>query len=415
MLDNKVISADPDFRLSIIAVMVNSDWLLHYGAIMLPDYFESDDEKTIVDWINEYYAKYRAIPELEQIRHGCYGNKLVPSLFTYNEADLRYAADVALDFAKMQAMKIAILASVDAIDKGDLSKPLQLVEEARKIGVDRLKLGLELVANAEDWMYEQLQGKRVPTGWPPIDMLLGGGLMIGEYGLIMGPTGRGKTTTLINIGWGGAGLLGCVNVLHVTLEQPVSAILKRYAARATGVRLRRDEEFIGSSGDYIQMLEDRTARVLRGKIRVIKPGHTLDDIKLAVDNLRAEGFDTGLLIIDYLDLMRPTRKRNDPRFELADMTRDARDYGEDAGFPVWSGTQVGRHAFTKEVITMGDVAESIEKINAADIVVALCQTEDEEQLGRGRLFMAKLRDAQDKGIYPVKIDKEKQLVAVVND
>jgi hypothetical protein len=415
MIDNKVVSADDDFRASIIAVLVSTDWLLHYGAIMSPDYFESDDEKCLVDWINDYYTKYRAIPELEQIRHGCYGNKLVPSLFAYNETDLRYAADVALDFARMQAMKIAILASVDSIDAGDLAKPLQLVEEARKVGMDRLNLGMELVADAENWMYEQLQGKRVPTGWPVIDMLLGGGMAIGDYGLIMAPTGRGKTTALVNIGWGAAGLLGCVNVLHIPLESSVSVTLKRYAARATGIRLRRSEEFISGSGDYMDMLIDRANRVLRGKIRVVKPGHTLDDIKRAHDNLIAEGFVTGLLIVDYLDLMHPAKKRSDTRYELADMTRDLKAFGEDAGFPVWSGTQVGRQAFTKEVITTKDIAESIEKANASDVIIALCQTEDEEQLGRGRLFMAKVRDAKDLDTFPVKVDKEKQLVAVLND
>jgi replicative DNA helicase len=165
----------------------------------------------------------------------------------------------------------------------------------------------------------------------------------------------------------------------------------------------------------MDMLIDRANRVLRGKIRVVKPGHTLDDIKRAHDNLIAEGFVTGLLIVDYLDLMHPAKKRSDTRYELADMTRDLKAFGEDAGFPVWSGTQVGRQAFTKEVITTKDIAESIEKANASDVIIALCQTEDEEQLGRGRLFMAKVRDAKDLDTFPVKVDKEKQLVAVLND
>jgi KaiC/GvpD/RAD55 family RecA-like ATPase len=239
--------------------------------------------------------------------------------------------------------------------------------------------------------------------------------MYGEYGLILGPSGKGKTTALINIGYAGAGLMGCVNILHVTLEIPVSAVLKRYAARTTGIRLRRDEEFISGRFDYEKMLLDKANLVLKGRVRVVKPGHTIDDIKRTVDELRGIGFDTGLLIVDYADLLHPIRKRTDPRFEIAEITRGLRDLGEAEGFPTWSASQVGRQAFNKEIIDTKDIAESIEKVNASDVVVALCQTEDEEDMGRGRLYLAKVRDAKDRGSYPIKIDKEKQLVVITHE
>jgi KaiC/GvpD/RAD55 family RecA-like ATPase len=414
MLDKKIVSADPEFRLKIISMLVNTDWMLHYGAILSPDYFEADAEKEIVDWCNKFYTKYSAIPDIESLRHGCYGNKLVPALYD-TEGDLRYAVDVALDFARVQAMKLAILASVEAINKGDLYKPLELVEEARSVGVDMHELGKELVADAEDWVYDQLHGKRVPTGWMDIDLLLGGGLCAGEYLLVMGPSGRGKTLALVNIGYAAAGLLSCANVLHIAWEGSRTAALKRYAARLTGVRLRRDESFLASESDYDALVRDKADRVLKGRIRVVQPERTMEGIKRTYKELKAIGFNTGLLIVDYLDLMRASRKRTDYRFEIADNTRDLIEFGALEGFPVVSATQVGRHAFNKEVIVMTDVAESIEKVNASDVIVAICQTEDEEALGRGRLYMAKLRDAPGGQTYPVKIDKERQMMVLTHD
>jgi len=372
---------------------------------MLPEYFPLDEEKEVVKWINWYYDEYKCIPSDADIQQGLNGNEMLSALDNVLDADLQYAADVAVEFARTQAMKLAILASVDDVEQNKLANIRSRVEEALAVGCDRLDLGWELVADADQWVYDEKHGRRYPTGWPMVDAILGGGLVGGEYGLIMAPTGMGKTTALINIGCAMAGLVGAANVLHVTCEMPKQKVLKRYAIRV-GARLNRDMPELR----FRRMLEKKAASKLRARLRVADPVRKVEAIRRLIDNLAADGFETGALIVDYADRMIPARKRNDLRFELADITQDLRQLGIDYDMPVWSATQAGRQALYKEVVTVSDIAEAIEKATIADVIIALCQTRDEEKMGHGRLFMAKVRDAKGKGIIPIKLDFENQAI-----
>lgn len=405
------IADSSDFRISVLALMLFSDWLLRYGTILQPEHFPVDAEKLVVKWLNSYYDKYHACPSDSDIRQGLNDNPLLQILFQASNEDLRFAADHALEFAKMQAMKQAIMRSVDDIKANKLQDIRPRIEQALAVGGDRLNLGWELVKDVKQWMYDELHGKHHPTGWPDIDNLLGGGLVAGEYGLIMAAPGRGKTTALINIGYALAGILGAVNVLHITLEMPVQKVLKRYAVRLTGQPYHRSDTLENESG-FSSLLLNSAARNLKARLRVAKPvKRTVESIRQLIDNLTGQDFETGALIVDYADLLLPGRKRDETRFELADIARDLRDgIGADYDIPIWSATQAGRQALYKEVVTIADIAEAIEKAAIADVILAICQTRDEEKLGQGRIFGAKMRDAKGSFMMSVKIDFTRQLI-----
>ncbi len=410
MVDKDIIAATPEFRKRIIGVLIYTDWLTRYGCILLPEHFPIDAEKVLVAWINWHYKTYGYQPEDEAIQEGLITDDQDDALELWDSIDeeyfddvsLDYVVDKALEFAQVQAMKVAILQSVDALQEGEVYKPLELVREAQQVGKDLLDLGADLIDDAEDWVYEELHGKRFPTGITPLDNTLGGGLVAGEYGLIMAPPGRGKSTMLVNIGYGLAGLVGAANVLHLTYEMPAQKVLKRYALRVANVRFTRGE---GSEARYIKDLRETAKSRLRGRLRVIRPtDYTVDGIRRLIDSLDAEGWPTEALIVDYPDLMRPVRQRKELRFELADIARDLREIGVEYEMPVWGGTQAGRQSIYKDIIHIGDIAEAIEKAAIADVVLSICQTREEEGLGHGRLFLAKVRDAEDHWAIPINLN-----------
>ena len=414
----ELIGNTPDYRKRVIIMILATDWLNRYGTIIVPDYFEFKVERDIVEWINNYYESYHSIPDPVYLRDYWVNSDsqdhvdYISSVISELDVGIEYVADTALRFAKQQAMKVAILQSVDAIKNDDLEQPLTLVRDALKIGQDRLELGRELIADIHDWVYDEMHGKRFPAGWPGLDMRLGGGLVCGEYGLIMAPPGRGKTTALINIGFATAGLLCGANVLHITYEMPAQKVLKRYALRLSGMKL----DYHGSEKSYINQLCEKAKHLLRGRLRVIQPtDYSVGAIRRLLDGLSSlEDFETELLIVDYPDLMLPPRKRRELRFELADVSREIRQLGADYGFPVWGATQAGRHALYKEYIHVSDIAEAIEKAAIADVVIAVCQTREEESVRQGRLYASKIRDAEDKFVIPVKIDFSNQLIVQID-
>lgn len=408
-VNTDVIAATAAFRSKILAVLVMSDWLVRYGDIIMPEYFETKTEQALVRWVRDYYNNYHAVPEWTEVAE--IGDpELLTAMLQWPDTDLRYAVDYALDFCKSQAMKLAILESVDDIKKGDLHVPLERVKQAQAVGTDKFDLGFDLVDDVTTWLFDELHGRRYPTGWQQVDQLLDGGLIAGEYGLMMAPPNGGKTASLINIGYALAGLYGSANVLHCTLEMAPKKVLKRYALRVADIKISRGSMEYGSEQIIIRQLQDRAKQRLKGKLRVAYPGRHIIDIKNLLDRLRGEGFDTQALIVDYADLLEPSRRQRERRFELADTARELRQLGYDYGVPVWSATQARREAIHKEFITMEDIAEAIEKAAIADVIISVCRTADEEKMGTGRLFMAKMRDAESAGVVPVSIDFSKQAI-----
>lgn len=403
------VAESQELRIQILALLLYTDWMSRYGTILEPEYFRSNDERDIVRWVNNYYTTYKNSPQQAAVEEGLVDNPLLENVRAVVDDDLRYAADVAIDFAQTQAMKLAILDAVDHVKSGELHRIRPRVEDALKVGCDMLAIGYDLVDDVDHWLYSELHGKRYPTGWRSVDGALGGGMVGGEYGLIMAPPNMGKTTALINIGYASAGLLGASNVLHLTYEMPANKVLKRYALRVTGRSLSRTN----TNGRYAETLRSRAKTNLRANLRVARPDDsTIDGIRRILDNLRqVADFDTQVLIVDYADLLDPPRRRRERRFELEDIARELRELGHEYDIPVWSATQAGRQGYHKKYVTMQDIAEAIGKAAIADIIVALCQTQDEEEAGQGRLFMAKVRDGASKFTVPVTIDFSKQAIS----
>jgi hypothetical protein len=165
-----------------------------------------------------------------------------------------------------------------------------------------------------------------------------------------------------------------------------------------------------SEKQFKEALRKKAGQRLRGRLRAIQEKFTIADIESAIENLRVEGFHTGALIVDYPDLMTATKARDEKRYELADLSRELRRLGGKLGIPVWGASQATRESFYRETITAAAVAEAIEKVAVADVLITLCQTREEEELSQGRLFMAKVRRRKSHDFFPVKINFEHQAI-----
>ena len=67
-----------------------------------------------------------------------------------------------------------------------------------KVGTET-DLGLDYIEDFDDRM-EDLNRTTVPTNWKPINDLMDGGLGTSELGVVVAPSGVGKTWILTSIG-----------------------------------------------------------------------------------------------------------------------------------------------------------------------------------------------------------------------
>ena len=388
------------FCIRVLSLCLDPLWMSRYGtSIVRPEYFERDDESAVATAILEYYTTYGRVPrDPEDVIALCgdYDD------FVYDVYDAKYdtelAADLVVQFAREQAAKIAILDSIDDVKVGNIQRAIGRMEQALAVGDDLRSPGLDVVADSDKWLYT-LWTHKVPTGWYHVDKILEGGLGPGELGVILGPSNRGKSMALINVGFGAASIGSGKRVVHITHEMSGNIVSKRYAARMVFRFPIRDEDL----GKYEDELHIAAKRLLPGSVRVLDLGRvSVQTVKANLDRLIAEDYKFDLIIDDYPDLMESDRKYAQRRFELSHIYAELRDLGRHYGCPVWVASQSRRESFSKEIVTMQDIAEDIGKVNISDVIIGLCQTPEEEKEQECRLFMAKVRDGGKNAMFHAK-------------
>lgn len=219
-----------------------------------------------------------------------------------------------------------------------------------------------------------------------------GGMEPARLGMFMGPSGRGKTLALVHAGC--ASLRRGYQVVHITLEIDALEVEARYDANFTGVAINK-------LVDNIQKYHSKLIKVQRAikshlYIKEWNSGEvTVADIRAYLDVVRSEsGKDIDLLLIDYADLIKPNSNRQNDEatyMGLAQIVRDLRSISSQYDCAVWTASQTGRNSFAAKQIHMQDVAECIEKVRIADVIIGLCQTDDEQRRNRIRLALLKNR------------------------
>src|SRR5262249_4753930 len=163
-------------------------------------------------------------------------------------------------------------------------------------------------------VYDEKGGMK--TGLPLIDNVVGG-LQKKQLSIILADTNVGKSFLLTHIG--GAALRQQRKVLHVTLEMSLARTLLRYFANLADPEdkitynsiLTFDRSEQESIYQYIMRLEQK----YEGYLNLVE----FPTGKCALQNLEAllEKYpSTELLIVDYLELLKPPQKRDAMRYEL---------------------------------------------------------------------------------------------------
>lgn len=400
------------FRLRILAACLHKVWYASVGAsVIKPAYFNTKEEKDLVRFLAEFYQSYKRAPVQDEIVaefNNCdelmaelIGDVL--DLLDTQPGELDYAKSKAIEFARMQECGLAILKGAELRDQGRLDEIEPLFREALRVGQDVQDMGLDLVKDADSWIYPEYteDAERICTGLNHADMAMAGGIGRGEYWLVVGPPGSGKTRTLVNFGIGAASLISRANVLHVTLEMSAKKVARRYGARLVGEGVVRGEENV-----FKQEFTLRSANSLRGIIKIKQYPNkrlTITELQRYLDSLDVEGFHPDVIIIDY-----PTNMSHNPKLEyrhqLADTTEEIRAIAVERNTGVWGAAQTTRAALYKEIIDMDDVAECWDMIATADGVFTVCQTKAENVENMMRLFNAKFRDEASKWMVRCKLD-----------
>ena len=343
------------------------------------------EQESVKVRIREYYARVLA-------------NGQIP-----DSAD--FIKDTALDFCKKQKLKEALIKSVDLIKSSSYDEVSKVIDNALKLGSDNT-LGYDYLADFEARFLKKARDP-VTTGWKDIDDISKGGLGKGELGVVVAPTGAGKSMVLVHLG--AQALKEGKNVLHYTLELADTVVGNRYDSAITGVELQNLAVFKEKIYDEI--------REIKGRL-IIKEYPTrsasIQTIKNHVEKLKRRNFTPDVIIVDYGDLIRPENSRKDEkRHQLETIYEELRGIAQICECPLWTASQTNRSGLNAEVITMESISEAFNKCFVADFIFTVSRTVEDKNTNQGRIFVAKNRNGPDGLVYPIFMDTSNVKIKVL--
>jgi len=310
-------------------------------------------------------------------------------------SDIDYIKETSLDFCRKQNLKEAMLKSVGLLQNCSFDEISETINEALKLGSEN-NFGYDYVADFEQRFVPKFRNP-VTTGWAEINSICGGGLGKKELGVVIAPTGTGKSMVLVHLG--AQALIEGKNVIHYTLELQDTVIASRYDSCLTGFPL---SEITGFKEEIFEKVND-----LKGNL-IIKEYPTksasTNTIRAHLARLVKRGIKPGLIIVDYADLLKPVKDRKEKRNELESIYEELRSLSSEFSCPMWTASQTNRSGLNAEVITMEQISEAFNKCFVADFIFSVSRTIEDKQNNLGKIFIAKNRNGPDGIIFPIFMD-----------
>lgn len=394
------------FQIKIISSLLkNKKFLLNIRDVLTPDYFDNQGMQFIVEKIIKYFDKYHSHPtldtlhiEVKKIENEVLKTTVVEQLkeaYKASNEDQEYVEQEFSNFCKNQQLKKALLTSVDLLQSGMYDDIRALVDNALKAGMDK-NLGHEYEKDVED-RYRKEYRNPVATPWPVINSLLQGGLGGGDFGLIFGGPGGGKSWSLIALG--AEAVQAGLNVNHYTLELSEAYVGKRYDACFTNISVNNIQEHRADVEKVVQNLPGRLV------IKEYPMGKaTINTIESHIQKCRDLDQMPDLVLIDYVDLLRADRSSKERKEEIDDVYMATKGLARELNVPIWSVSQVNRAGANDNIIEGVSAAGSYNKTMITDFALSLSRKREDKINNTGRFHVMKNRYGSDGMTYNTKID-----------
>ena len=395
-----------DFQIKVLSsLLTHKEFLINIHDIISDEYFDNQAVKWCVGEILNYFDKYHTVPtleilkiELQKVENEVLQISIKEQLkqaYTSSDADLQYVQEEFTNFCKNQQLKKALLTSVDLLKAGDFDGIRFLVDNALKAGNDK-NLGHEYVKDIED-RYREDSRAVIPTPWELINNLLQGGLGNGDFGIIFGNPGGGKSWSLVALG-GYAVKLG-YNVLHYTLELGENYVGKRYDAFFSKISVTKIDSFKSQIEELIPQLPGNLI------IKEFPTGKaTISTIESHIGKCADLGTKPDLIIIDYVDLLSSKKKNRERKEEIDDIYQSTKGLARQLNIPIWSVSQVNRAGAQDNIIEGDKAAGSYDKMMIADFAMSLSRKKEDKVNGTGRYHIMKNRYGADGLTFMVNAD-----------
>ena len=407
---------EEEFQSTVVALICrDADFNIRIDGLIKPDYFSNELEAGITALFIEHFAKYRTVPadkgvvkELlkEGVRRKLFRKEMIAELpaklaelSAIKVSDRDFVIDQITVFARHQAIKQAILDSVELVEKGRFDDVEKKIKEANEVGAADALNTYDYFGQATTRRLtreDTLSGKIKPTGITTGNVVLDDLLMHKGWGrkelsLYMGGPKSGKTTALIDHAQ--AASLAGFRVLHLTLEVSALIAAERYDANIADFEMMK---LMVNATEVERRIMERKA--LSGALYIHEfPTGTLQPkaISRLLSRYKSQSQQFDLIVVDYADLMAPNYRYPSPTENSKSVYTDLRAIAQIENAAVLTATQTNRTGITQAVQRMEHVSEDFNKVRIADLVISINSDDNEKKAKEARLFFVASRNQQD--------------------
>ena len=397
-------------------IIVDKEFAHSILDVIETNYFENKYFKIIIQMIIEYYKKYEHTPSfdtLEQITKSELQQELASKIVMDTIKKIKdapfeghaFVQEKALKFCKQQELQKVMTKAQKIIDGGEFESYdtlEQMVREALQVG--ERETGTEDVFHNLDDVLNDDYRHPIPMGIPGIDRLLKGGLAKGEIGVILAPTGVGKTSMTTKIA-NHAFNMG-FNVIQVFFEDNPKIIQRKHFTLWTGIK---PDELSLKKDEVMERVND-VQNIMKNKLILKKlPSDSLTmlQIKNQIRKMIADGLNLDLIILDYIDCVKPEKSLGDEWKSEGSVMRAFESMCHELNIAGWTATQGNRSSISSEVVTTDQMGGSIKKAQVGHVIISIAKTLQQKEMKLATIAITKSRIGSDGIVFEnCKFDNE---------
>jgi replicative DNA helicase len=376
--------------------------------VIEPVYFENKYYKIILQMVKEYYKKYENTPSfstLEQITkselsEGAASKIVLDTIKNIHDAPIEgtsFVQDKALKFCKQQELQKVMNQAQKIIDSGEFENYdtlEEMVREALQVG-QRDEGVADVFSNLDEVLNEDYRHP-IPMGIPGIDKLLKGGLAKGEIGVILAPTGVGKSTLLTKIA-NYAYNMG-FNVLQIFFEDNPKIIQRKHFVLWTGIH---PDDLSAKKDEVITKVKSIEESMPNRLILQKLPSDTMTmlQIKNQVRKMIADGIAIDMIMVDYIDCIVPEKNLGDEWKSEGSVMRAFEAMCHEMNVVGWTATQGNRSSISSEVVTTDQMGGSIKKAQVGHVIISVAKTLQQKEMKLATIAITKSRIGDDGVVF----------------
>ena len=408
--DSKTLDLDFYENVILLNALTSQDYLATIIEHLNIELFNDKNIKNVFKAVVSFFQERGVVPTATEIKSRLISDTERQSfsdvLIKLKQLDKKFEKQELVNnterFLRERSLQRAIIVAAEKFTKGDVEIGEVLAEFEKTNAIN-------LTESLGHWYFEDIEKhvkelqtiyNPIPIGWKFLDEKLEGGLYPKTLTCILGQVNVGKSIFLGNIATNM--VLNNHNTLLISLEMSEFMYAKRISSQITQIPHNQLKVY----SDELQEIIKGVERKIESKLVVKEyPPKTITtrQIDAYVTKLIQRGFKPEVLVIDYINLIKPVTKNLNSYEGVKEVAEHLRALSFKYNIPIVTASQLKRDAFNVANPGMESTSESIGLAATCDVMCSIWQEDEDKELGVVHLGMIKNRFGSNYGTCAFKV------------